>query len=101
MGIAFGVAAFLPMTTTDPQFAAQSYGGQLMAVRNGRYLTPLGIFLIAAPAKWIVIFAPVALGIPFALAAHHFNGFARTLAYWLVSISLGASIAVMRLWVVQ
>jgi len=101
LAIAFGVSAVLPMTTADPTFAAQSYGGEPMAVRHGRYLTPLGIFLIAAPIKWIVLLAPLTMGIPLALVAHNLGRRARALSCLLVAMSLGASIAVMRLWLFQ
>ena len=48
-------------TTTDPSAAAVNAEGQLMVMKNGKYLTGLGQLLYTTPLRFVVMFAPLAV----------------------------------------
>ncbi len=47
-------------TTTDPSAAATNADGQLLAFREGQFLTGLGAMIYATPLRWVIMFAPLA-----------------------------------------
>lgn len=85
-------AIFASSTTTDPALAA-SGGANVVALRTGLYLTPLGYALFATPLMWVVALAPLGLVILLSWRIGRMSAAAAQAAFWLFAAIMGASLS--------
>ncbi|MFM1813730.1 MAG: hypothetical protein RLZ98_425, partial [Pseudomonadota bacterium] len=91
-----GIIAYLVFTqsvTTDAALAAKTQAGQLMALKRGMFLTPLGQLLFATPLKWVVMLAPLAFVFFLSFRVMNMSVGAAQIAFWLFAAVMGVSLS--------
>ncbi len=91
-----GLVAYLIFTqaiTTDMAFAAKSAAGQVMALKRGMFLTPLGAALYASPLKWVIMLAPLAFVFFLSFRIYSMSVSAAQITFWLFAATMGLSLS--------
>ncbi len=84
---------FTQAVTADPQLAAKSASGAVMALKRGMFLTPLGAAMFATPLKWVIMLAPLAFVFFLSFRVYHMSVGAAQIAFWLFAAVMGASLS--------
>jgi len=91
-----GLVAYLIFTqaiTTDMAFAAKNAAGQVMALKRGMFLTPLGAALYASPLKWVIMLAPLAFVFFLSFRIYSMSVSAAQITFWLFAATMGLSLS--------
>lgn len=98
---AAGVITYFEMITMDAERAATSFSGDPMAIRHGKYLTPVGIAMMSTPQKWVFLLAPLVVAAFLTIAARYLGRVAMVASAVAFAATSGVALAMSWLWVFQ
>lgn len=85
-------AVYVMSVTTDAAQAAQ-VGNQVLALKRGLFLTPVGAALFNSPLKWVVMLAPLAFVFYLSFRVYQMSVGAAQVAFWAFAGVMGVSLA--------
>ncbi len=91
-----GIVAYLVFTqavTADIAAAAKNQAGQVLALKRGMFLTPLGKMLFATPLKWVIMLAPLGFVFFLSMRVMNMSVGAAQLSFWLFAAVMGISLS--------
>lgn len=89
------LGVYMASVTGDPAAAGSlTRGGAEVAaqIRQGVFLTPIGVALFVSPLKWVVILAPLALVFFFSFRLERMSVSAAHATFWLFAALIGLSL---------
>jgi FtsH-binding integral membrane protein len=64
-------------------------------IRQGVYLTPIGVVLYASPLKWVIILAPLALVFFLSFRVHTMRPATAQITFWIYAAMVGVSLGIL------